>query len=76
MEEKIREILAEVLPGTDLDSKTLADDGIIDSMSVVNIVTELAVEFDIEISFEDLINENFNSVEAICALVERLQSEG
>jgi acyl carrier protein len=43
-------------------------------MSVVNIVTELATEFDVEIGFEDLVNENFNSIDAIAALVERLQN--
>ncbi len=74
MKDQIREILAELLPGIDLDSDTLADDGFIDSMSVVNIVTELATEFDVEIGFEDLVNENFNSIDAIAALVERLQN--
>lgn len=74
MKDQIREILAELLPGIDLDSDTLADDGFIDSMSVVNIVTELATEFDVEIGFEDLVNENFNSIDAIAALVERLRN--
>ncbi len=74
MKDQIRDILAELLPGIDLDSDTLADDGFIDSMSVVNIVTELATEFDVEIGFEDLVNENFNSIDAIAALVERLRN--
>lgn len=73
MQEKIKEILGELLVGVDLDSKTLADDGIIDSLVVVNLVTELDLEFDVEIPFDALVNENFNSVEAIEALVKSLQ---
>lgn len=73
MQEKIKEILGELLAGVDLDSKTLADDGIIDSLVVVNLVTELDLEFDVEIPFDALVNENFNSVEAIEALVKSLQ---
>ncbi len=73
MQEKIKEILGELLIGVDLSSKTLADDGYIDSLIVVNLVSELDLEFDIEIPFDALVNENFNSVEAIEALVKSLQ---
>ena len=73
MQDTIRGILEELLPGVDLDSKTLADDGFIDSVVVVNIVTELDLEFDVEIPFDALVNENFNSLEAIEALVKSLQ---
>ncbi len=74
IEDKIIEILDELLPNVDFrNSTTLADDGYIDSMSVVNIIMELSVEFDIEVPFEALINENFNSVSAIANLVRKLQ---
>lgn len=73
MQEKIKEILNELLSGVDLNSKTLADDGFIDSLVVVNLVSELDLEFDVEIPFDALVNENFNSVEAIEALVKSLQ---
>ncbi len=73
MKEKIRSILEELLAGVDLDSTTLADDGYIDSMTVVNIVAELSLEFDVEIPFDALVNENFNSIDAIENLVKSLQ---
>lgn len=73
MQEKIKEILGGLLAGVDLNSKTLADDGIINSLVVVNLVTELDLEFDVEIPFDSLVNENFNSIEAIEALVKSLQ---
>lgn len=76
MREEILEILQDVMPGVDFEnSKSLADDGIIDSVNVVNIVTELAIAFDIQVPFEALVNENFNSLDAIVALVKSLQGK-
>lgn len=74
--EKILEILKSIRSDVDFESeKHLIDDGILDSFDVVSVVGELCDEFDITITAEDLEPENFNSVEAIWALVERLQDE-
>lgn len=69
MKEEIKRILGELLVGVDLDSQTLADDGFIDSIVVLNLVTELDLAFDVEIPFDALENKNFNSVDAIEALI-------
>ncbi len=53
----------------------LFDDGILDSLDVVSLVSEIDDAFDVEISVVDLRPENFNSVEAMMALIERLQEE-
>ncbi len=75
IEEKVLEILEELIPNVDFkNEKSLADDGYIDSLSVVNIITEISVEFDVEVPFEALVNENFNSVETISDLIRRLQN--
>lgn len=74
--EKILEILKSIRSDVDFENeKALIDDGILDSFDVVSVVGELCDEFDITITAEDLEPENFNSVEAIAALVERLQDE-
>lgn len=74
MREEILEILTDLMPNVDFENATsLADDGIIDSINVVNIVTELAIAFDVQVPFEALVNENFNSVDAIVKLVKSLQ---
>lgn len=74
--EKILEILKSVRSDVDFENeKALIDDGILDSFDVVSVVGELCDEFDITITAEDLEPENFNTVEAIAALVERLQDE-
>ncbi|MBO4834750.1 MAG: acyl carrier protein [Lachnospiraceae bacterium] len=76
MKEDLREILMEVRPDIDFDNETqLIDDGILESMDIVAIVGEIKEAFDVTIGIEQLIPENFNSEEAILALIERLQDE-
>lgn len=70
MNEKIIKILEEICPGVDFaKEKSIIDDGLVDSFDIVAIVTELMEEFDVEIGVEDLVPENFNSVEAIANLI-------
>ena len=76
MKEDLREILMEVRPDIDFDNETeLIDGGILESMDIVAIVGEIKEAFDVTIGIEQLIPENFNSEEAILALIERLQNE-
>ena len=72
MREKILEILTELCPGVDFEHETaLIDDGLVDSLDIVSIVTELMDAFDVEINVDDLQPENFNSVDAMVDLIER-----
>lgn len=71
MREKIENILTEIIPGIDLKCETFIDSGYIDSLALINLISELDIEFDIEITFEDLNVSNFSSVDAIQALVEK-----
>ena len=70
------EILKGVHPEIDYETETgLIDKRIFDSFDVVNIVGELMDEFDIEITAEHMIPENFNSAKAIYRLVQTLEEE-
>ena len=74
MREQIIEILTEICPGVDFEQETsLIDDGLIDSLDIVAVVTELMDTFDVQLGVDDLTPENFNSVDAICQLIERAQ---
>lgn len=72
MREKILELLSEAVPSIDFTaSDTMMDDGLLESLSIVQIIGELAMEFDLDFGFEDLTPENFNSLDGIVAMVER-----
>ena len=68
------EILTGVRSDVDFENSTkLIDDGILESLDIVAIVGEFNETFDVEISVEDLVPENFNSVDAMVELITRAQ---
>lgn len=74
--DELMEILEELRPDVDFENETgLIDNGILDSFDIVSLVTALNDAYDIEIKPNNLVPENFNSREAILALVEQLQDE-
>ena len=75
--EQIIEILEDIQPEADYETcQTLIDDHILTSLDVLSLVAELEDEFDVTIPTVEIIPSNFNSVDAIAAMVERLQEEG
>ncbi len=74
--DELMEILEEMRPDVDFKAeKALIDDGILDSFDVISLVGELNDAFDIEIKPSDLVPANFNNVDAIMALITKLQDE-
>ena len=72
--EKLLEILNDIQPDADYETcTTLIDDEVLDSFAILSIVGELEEAFDIEITPVDIVPENFNSAQALWALVQRLQ---
>jgi len=69
MRTKIEEILKECITEIDLSSKSLIDDGYINSLAIIQLVAELDDAFDIIITYESITKENFNSVESIEKMV-------
>lgn len=75
MEELIK-ILEDIKPGVDFENEeSLIGDEILDSFDIVNLVTKLNDEFDIDITPADLVPENFETVEDIYNLIQKLQEE-
>ena len=74
--EEIIEILEDLKPGVDFKSQQhLIDDHIIESMMMLQLVSALNDEFDVEITPKDLVAENFQTVDAIYALVQKLSDD-
>ena len=76
MKKKILELAEEVLPQIDFTaSNTLVDDGILDSISIVTLVSELSMEFDVIFDMNELEAAHLNSLDAIAETVLRLQNQ-
>lgn len=74
MDQLIR-ILEGICPGVDfMEEDSLIDDGLIDSLDIVAIVSEIMDEFGVEINVVDLVPDNFNSVDAIFQMIEKARS--
>ncbi len=74
MRERILEILSDTRSDVDFENETLLiDDGILDSFDIIQIVSDLNEEFDIDITADELEPENFNSLDAIIALVQSME---
>ena len=76
MRDTILEILEDIGEDVDFDTcETLIDDGILSSLDIIQLIGALNVEFDISIPATEIIPENFNSVDAMAAMVARLSEE-
>lgn len=76
MEEKVLEILGENCEeALKYAGDSMMEDGVIDSFTVINVVSDLEDEFDIEIDAKYVIAENFKNKEAVIALVRKLLEE-
>ena len=55
--------------------KKLVMDGIIDSVDIVSLISELEDAFGIEIPMEDVVEDNFDTIPAMWAMIQRLQQK-
>ncbi len=68
------ELLQGVRPDVDFENETaLIDDGILDSFDVVSIISEIDDAFGVQIRISELDPENFNSMESIMTLINKLK---
>ena len=74
--EELLKVLKETVPEVEFEgNEHLIDNGDLDSLSIVEIVSAIDDEFDVEIGVTDIIPENFNSVEAMWNLIQKLLDE-
>ena len=76
MKETIIELLEEIRDDLDYAGcTTLIDDGMLSSLDIIQIIGALNDEFDISMPATEIVPANFNSVDAMAAMVTRLQDE-
>ena len=67
-------IVQQTLPQIDFSTeRLLVDDGVLDSFSVMLLISALSMEYDIIFDVDNLTPENFNSISAITGTIRRLQ---
>lgn len=74
--ETIMNILKEIKPDIDLSRTDLIDGHILDSLAILSLIAELEDAFDLMIPAVEITAENFNSVQSLYEMVERLAKEG
>jgi len=74
--EELLEILADLHPEVDFESETsLVDDKILTSFDIVAIIAEVSDSYDIMIPAGEIRPENFNSLDALYALIKKAEDE-
>lgn len=65
-------LLKKVLPHIDFEtSADLVDDDILDSLSIVTMISELSMEFGVDIDVSELMPDDLNSLDAITETVKK-----
>lgn len=74
--EELKELLEGIRPDIDFETEDkLIDNGILDSIDILSIITEVNDAFDVDINVQFLLPENFNSMTAIYELIQKLSEE-
>lgn len=74
--ENLISILEDIQPGIDYrTAEGLIDNHGLNSLAIISLVSELEDEFDITIPAVEIIPANFNSANAMMAMITRLQEE-
>ena len=70
------EMLEGVREGVDYENvTTLVDDRYLDSFDILAVVSAIDDEFDVEVPAKEIIPANFNSAQALTAMIQRLAEE-
>lgn len=74
--EQLLAILSELHPEVDFQTAVgLVDNCILASLDIIAVIAEVNADFGVEVPAEEIVPENFNSAQAIWAMVQRLLDE-
>ena len=76
MREELLKLLKEIRADVDFEKeKKLMENRVLDSFDIISAVQEISDAFGVTIDAEQLSPENFNSLESMMALIQKLQDE-
>lgn len=71
--DKLLQILEALKPGVDYENETnLVTSKILDSLTIVELIEQIEDAYDIEVTMEEFISTNFESVTKIYEMIQRL----
>ncbi|MCI9564579.1 MAG: acyl carrier protein [Eubacterium sp.] len=73
MRDEVIEILEMIVPDIDVEDEDMNLPEDLDSMDIIALIAELEDEFDIEITMEEKTEENFENIDTLVEMIERLQ---
>lgn len=73
MRDELIDILNMICPTIDVEDEDLNIAEDMDSMDIIALIAELEDKFDIEITMEEKTEENFENVDTLVEMIERLQ---
>ena len=74
--EDLLEFLRSLHPDVDFETEEyLIDKGILDSMDIVSLISEINDAFEVTITAKDIVPANFNSAQALYELIQELADE-
>ena len=75
--ETLLEILEDIQPDVDFETRTdLIYAHLLSSLSILSLIAELEDAFDITVPAVEIVPKNFNSMQAMWDMIQRLQEEG
>ncbi len=74
--EELIEKLKEIRDDIDFKTETkMVESGLLASFDIIQIVAMISEEYDVKVPISELIPANFNSVEALYAMIQKLEDE-
>ena len=73
MRDEVIEILEMICPDIDVNDEDMNLPEDLDSMDIIALIAELEDKFDIEITMEEKTEENFQNIDTLVAMIQRLQ---
>ena len=73
MRDEVIEILEMICPDIDVNDEDMNLPEDLDSMDIIALIAELEDKFDIEITMEEKTEENFENIDTLVAMIERIQ---